>query len=317
MAYGMTGHAGFWEQDSYGTSQVGSSGFLPIITESINESIPPIVQEGMKGRFEEGESFEGFHEITGDMVSECHPVMLGRALKAWFGQDSPSAIASDYWTHTFKPRTSDFDDLAAVPPHTIEIYRDAGSAFLYSDMLCNALTIEIAHGALLKMTTGWVGGGFAKSAKQTVSSGDYYAGSEYTWDQCSISFGGSAIDEVSALTLAFNNSLEAKGTLDGTKFANRIKRNGYRTLEISGTLLFTSQTEADNFRNQTEQRVVITTTQASDQMEIVLPAMRYTEFPVAIGGPGLIEVGFTAAAKYHEGSGTMIDITLINTHGAY
>jgi len=151
-----------------------------------------------------------------------------------------------------------------------------------------------------------IGAGFAKSAKQTPS---YPAGSEYVWDQCSISLGGTAIDEMSTISLTFNNNLEGKGTLNFSKFFNRIKRAGYRTIEISGTLLFTNQTEADAFRNQTERRLVITTKQGCSFLEIDIPSMRYNVFPVNIGGPGQIEVGFSGSAKYNSTSGTMIEIT--------
>ena len=310
MAYGMSGHAGICFQQSFGTSYVSSFEWFPIITESINESIPPLVAEGMTGRYEEGDSYEGAHEVAGDLAFNAFPYLMNRVFKAWFGQDSYTAAESDYWTHTFQPKTSDFDEMAAAPPMTIECYRDAGSGFLYSDCIANQITLEFAYGAFVKSTMSVIGGGFAFSAKQTPV---YPAGEEYTWDQCSISLGGAAIDEMSTISLTFMNNLEGKGTLNCTKFANRIKRSGYRTIEIAGNILFTNQTEAAAFRNQTERRLVITTVNGSNFLEIDIPSMRYTALPINIGGPGQVEVGFSGAAKYNSNSGTMIEITTITS----
>jgi len=310
MAYGMGGHAGICFQQSFGTSYVSSFEWFPIITESMNESIPPIINDGMTGLYEEGDSFEGAHEVAGDLAFNALPYLMNRVFKAWCGVDSFTAAESDYWTHIFKPVTSDFDDMAALPPMTIECYRDAGSGFLYSDCLANQITLEFAYGAFVKSTMSVIGAGFAKSAKQTPA---YPTGSEFVWDQCSISLGGAAIDEMSTLSLTFMNNLEGKGTLDGSKFFNRIKRAGYRTIEVAGTILFTNQTEVDAFRAQTERRLVITTTQGSQFMEIDIPSLRYTSFPVNIGGPGQIEVGFSGSAKYNSSSGTMIEITTITS----
>lgn len=302
----MIGHAGICFQQSFGTSFVSSFEWFPIISESITESIAPLINEGMTGIFEEGDTFEGAHEVAGDMSFNALPYLMNRVFKAWFGVDSYTATASDYWTHTFKPRTNDWANHAAVPPMTIECYRDAGSGFLYSDCLANQITLEFAYGAFVKASMSVIGAGFATSAKQTPS---YPAGSEYVWDQCSISLGGTGINEMSTVSLTFANNLEGKGTLNGSKFFNRIKRGGFRTIEVSGTILFTNQTESDAFRNQTERRLVITTKQGSQSMIIDIPSLRYTAFPVNIGGPGQIEVGFSGSAKYNSSSGTMIAIT--------
>ncbi len=172
MAYGMKGHIGISFQQSFGTAFTGSMFYIPFISESIVEAIPPIISEGITGRFEEGDSYEGAHEIGGDITIPAHPILIGLALKAWMGQSS-SALTTSYYTHTFKPRTSDFDDFAAVPPITIEVYRDAGSAYQYYDMLCSNLTFEYAHNALIKVTTTFKGGKFAKLVKTVPS---YVAG---------------------------------------------------------------------------------------------------------------------------------------------
>ena len=133
--------------------------------------------------------------------------------------------------------------------------------------------------------------------------------SEFTWNQCSISIAGAAVDEFQDITITVNNNLEATYTIDGTKYPNRIKRSGFRTIEVSGTILFISQAEADIFTGQTQRRVVISTQQGSHFMEVDIPSFRYESFPVNIGGPGQIAVGFSGKAKYNAGSGTAIKVT--------
>jgi hypothetical protein len=204
------------------------------------------------------------------------------------------------------PSPDDFDDLAALPPMTMEAYRDAGSAFQYYDCMVSQLSLEYAHSTFVKSTATIVGGGFTKAAKQTASFEPF---SEFTFDQASIHIAGTAVDEIQDLTVTINNNLEATYTLNASKFPNRIKRSAKRTVEISGTILFVSQAEADVFRAQTERRLVLHTKQGSNSMEVDVPSFRYTAFPVNIGGPGQIAVGFTGKGKYNAGSGTAIKVT--------
>ena len=55
----------------------------------------------------------------------------------------------------------------------------------------------------------------------------------------------------------------------------------------------------------------------NESITITLPGLRYTEFPPAAGAPGEIEVSFSADAKYHVGSATAMEVTVVNTHPAY
>ena len=321
MAYGMEGHLGIGFQTSYGTANVDSYHYFPLISESLNEAVPELISEGMRSRIDEGNNFEGFHEIAGDVVVETHPILIGKLIKAFCHITSYDAtLVSSHYTHEFMPAPDDFDAMAAVPPMDIEVYRDAGSAHQYYDCLLNTLTLEIAHGSIIKATAGLIGGHAGKVAKTQPS---YLTGSEWTWDQASIQIGGNAVDEASTMTITLNNNLVAKGTLDGTKLANRIKRDGFRTIELAGTMLFIDDTEFDLYRAQTKQRFVITvegqacSSGYNTALEIDLPEVIYTAFPPNIAGPGQIEAAFTGKAKYCSGSGTAAKFTLVNTLATY
>ncbi len=265
--------------------------------------------------YDEGGNYEGFHTIGGDIVAEVHPIGVGKMIAAFCNNSSISNQASCY-THTFIPQHTDFDDLCAVVPMTIEIYRsDGGSAGIYYDCAGNELTIEFAHNTLTKATLAVVGGKFTRVEATTPS---YPAGSAFPWNVTSVSLGGVAADEIKTLTIKGMNALEAVGTLDGTKTANRIKRNGFRTFEISGTLMFDNQTEFTKYINFTNQRLIVnaagaTIGNSTVGLNIDIPKLVYTAFPPNIGGPGLIEVSFTAKATYDTTSSYIAEYTLVNT----
>jgi Phage tail tube protein len=321
MGYGIGSFAAISFQSSYGTLNTNSLDYFPIISESLTNEVEDLIQEGLMGRFEEGASYQGMNSVKGDLVMEVHPILVGKLLKAWCGQSSSTLVGS-VTTHSFVPRQVDWDAMAAVPPMTIEIYRsvNVGSSFLYYDLCCDALTLEVANGEFWKATMGIVGGKFQKINKSTPV---YKTGKLFTWDVTSISLGGGAVDEYSRMTFKGSNALVAKGTLDGTRFANRVKRNGYRSMEVSGVLMYDDQVEYDKFTARTQQRAIVTargdsiTTSQNNLLKVDVPQLLYTAFPINVGGPGLIEANFTGKAKFDETSSYMTEFTLINTQTAY
>jgi len=319
MAYGMKGHVGICFQQSYGTAYTSSMDYFPVISENLDESIGVLVSEGMTGRLEEGASYEGAHNVAGDIVTEVHPLLFPKLLKAWTNHASGTLVGS-MWTHVIAPNQADFDDKCAVPPCTIEVYRDSGSAYQYSDMALNGLAVEIANGTIIKATASWVGGQFAWIEKSAPS---YDTGSYYTWDSTSVSIGGAADDALRSLSVTMTNNIENTHTLNGTKYGSRVKRTGYRTMEISGTILFEDDTDAKLFRAFTRQEMILTATGAtitgsqSNSIKIDVPSFLYTTYPAAIGGAGLIEVGFSGKAEYHTGSASMVEFTAVNTKAGY
>lgn len=319
MAQGNQGHVGLCFQQSMGTEYTSSMHYLPILTESMLETKPRLASEAIRSRFEAGPKYEGLNEVGGELSSEVHPILIGMALKAWCGQASGSIGTSEY-THTFLPLQSDFDSKAAVPPMTVEVYRDTGSGMLYYDQCLNNFDLEIANGELLKMTWGFIGCAAKKATKTTPS---YLTGDEFRWNQVSVSLGGSALDEISQLTISGNLNLEAKGYLNGNTTPARVLRTDKRTLEISGTVVLDGDTQKDIARAQTSQRMVVTVTGQevssgyNAKLEVDIPSFVYTEYPDNIGGPGLIEVSFKGEADYNTGSATMVEFTLVNTQSIY
>ena len=321
MAYGQEGHIGMCFQQSFGTAYVSSMDYIPFISETLTENIEDLMSESLSSRVEEPDSYEGMHGIEGDIVMEVHPIVAGKLLKAWTGQSSEIGYSGSCYQHNFVPRTSDWsEEISALPPLTIEVYRDTGSAYQYYDMLCDKLVFEISQGTLYKMTASFIGAHFAWLAKTTTS---YDAGSYFAWDTVSLSLAGAGVSNASQLTITANNNLEAKAYLDGTKYPGRILRKDFRTIEVAGTMLLVGDTQARIYRARTQQRIVATATHPTtialghNALEIDVPKMLYTNFPANIGGAGLIEVGFEGKAKYDTTSSYSIQWTLTNTRAAY
>lgn len=322
MAYGQGGHIGISFQESLGTAYTSSMEYFPFISESLVENIEDLLSECLTSRLDEPDAYEGMHSIEGDIVTEVHPALIGKILKAWAGQSSMTGHVGSCYQHQFIPLAVDWDsERAALPPFTVEVYKDTGSAYQFFDCMANQITLEIAQGTLYKATMGIIGAQFAWMNKTSPS---YEAGSFFAWDVVSVSLGGSGIDYASNLTITGNNALEGKAFLDLKNYPSRILRTGVRTVEISGTMLLQGDTEARNYKNRTPQELIISATDPTtvmnghNQFVIDIPKMRYTQFPDNISGSGLIEVGFSAKGTYDTDSwDATAFFTVTNTRDEY
>jgi len=319
MAYGQSGHLAITFQNSFGTSFTDSALFVPLVSESISETINPIVENNLYGRLAESPTHEGAHDIEGDIATEAHPIALGALLKAALGQVGTSAQDSAF-LHEFLPVGSDWDAYAAVPPMTVEAYRDVGSAFVYYDMLGSALSLEIAQGQLLTATLGVMGGRFAQQEKAVPA---FPRGRPWTWDVASAAYDGAGVADLRQLSLTFDNQLAAHHTLSAGRFPHRIKRGGPQTVVVEGSMLFQEQTHFQEFQAQSEKRLLVTfageTVADSYQNALTLdvPRLRFTEFAPRLTGVGQLEVSFSAKGVFDTSSGYALRMTLTNTHAGY
>ena len=321
MAYGNNSVIGIIFQDSYGSvGDTSSAHFIPFISEGINLAIPPIYSENMRSIIDEGDTYQGPRTIEGDLDCEAQPLALGAMLNSVL--ELTGSVNSDaIYTHTFKPRTSDFDEKSAGNPVTVYKYLETGSAMMMSDLNGNTLELGIANGELLKAKVGFVGGTFSQTAAVAES---FTTGKRWTWDQTSLSIGGTAQDLAMDLTITVDETIEAQHTLNASQYPARTKRTGFRSVAVAGTLKFDNQDEYQEFISQSERELVLhfegsTEIQSGyyDALTITLPAMRYEEVAPAAGGPGAIEVGITGRGKYSVDSATAMEITLVNTQATY
>lgn len=315
--YGMKGHVMVNFQDSMGTAQTSSLQAVPITEEGLVHSIEQITEANMFARYGESPYHEGAHTVEGDVSLESNPTAIGWFLKSAFGFNSTTTTSdSGLQSHVFVPATSDFDCRAPVDPMTIETYRDVGSAALYYDLFCNNLTLNVANGQLLTMTAAMMGSGFSRKANATPV---YDIAPPFIWDQASASYNGAAVTDLRDLTVTFNNNFEAVHTLTGSKAPHRYRRTAHQVVEVTGNMVFASESYMQAFEAQSEQSFVVHFSNATSPHAFTMDfsKLRFKNFEPTMAGPGLIEASFTAGAMFDTTSNRACTFTLVNTQTYY
>jgi len=326
MAYGQNANIGIMFQDSYHTHvdsmkfEPSSVHWIPHLSDTVKLNKPPLYSENMRGIYDEGDSYEGPNTVDGDLESEAQPIAVGAILKAALEVDTIVQSGGIY-EHRYLPGISEHSDLSAKIPFTHYAYLDTGSAFLHHNLNAGTLELSLANGEFFKVKIGVVGGWFSQDSAAAAT---YEIGKRWTWDTASLDFGGSGKSEIQNLTITLDDALEATHTLNNSKFPSSIKRTGFRTIAVDGTIKFRNQDEYQEFVTQSERKLDVTMTGVTqvqsgyyEKLRIELPAMRYEDYGPTAGGPGEIEASFTARGKYHAGSGTGLRITLVNTQATY
>lgn len=322
MAEGVLGFFAISAQNSFGTN-TASWNFIPIISEGITTTIEQIRRGSIVGRTAEGIAQQGVERNQGDVSLEPHPIHIGRILRGVCGQStsvnnttSNAAGFLDYM-HEFIPRNAKFDSKSMLPPFTLQIDRNVTSAFQYTDALFTKLELHIKGNALVNAKATVVA---RTSSIMAASTATFTEPAEWTWNVASVSIGGTAVDFIEDLTISIDQPVDGVVMLDGTRRVNRFVRSNPTAIRVNGTMDFQDLTEMNNFRNQTQQRLLVNLAAAVSSgpyMLIDVPNMLYDTFPANISGPGRISVGFQASGEYNTSSSYAIRITLTNTQVNY
>lgn len=321
MPYGQNADFGIIFQDSWDdTASVNSIHFLPILNESVGKNIPGLISESMRGIFEEGDSYEGPHTNDGDIEIEASANPIGVILSCMM-EETADVTSGSVHTRTFKPRSSDWDNISAGRPFTIYKYLEVGSAMMFSNMNGASMEIMVTNGELFKAKMSVVGGGFSQIANTTPS---YPDDKIWSWDTASVSFGGTAEADIENLTIKLDEAIEPKHTLNNQKTPSQTKHTGFRTLSVDGTIKFNDQDEYQQFLSQSERKLLVhfegvTEIQSgfNESVTIDIPKMRYDDLKPAASGPGEITVGFTARGKYSVDSASLLQITHVSTQANF
>lgn len=321
MTYGMKTNVGINFQNSYGTPLTTSIYWLPFLSEDLAVKKPPLISQGMRGVFDEGAHYEGANSIDSTIEMEAHPILLGVLLKAMCG--APSTVTSgSVYTHTFKPRTSDFDAYAAgTPLNIVKDLGDTGSAHQYYDVVGTKLSLSIANGEFLKSSLSVMGGKYSQIVAPAAS---YPTQNLYTWDVTSVSIAAAANGDIKDINVEVDDQLENHYTLNASKFPSRTKRSNFRTVSIGGTIVFDNQTEYQQFLSQSERNLTVCLKRSTEiqsgyteSFTMILPLARHIEFAPVADGPGKLEVGFSSKGVYSVTSATALAFVLVNTQAAY
>lgn len=323
MPYGQNEKLGIAFQNSYGTvASVDSMYLIPFLNESIAPEVPELLSANMEGRFDEGEAYAGPRQVGGTVLTEAQPITIGVFLKAAVN-DPTTVQSSGIYTHTFKPRTSDFDTNAVNRPITVyKNLADDGDVPLYRDLVANRIELAIANGEFLTAMLSTVGGVVeTKTSSQDIGSA---VGKKWTWDVTSLQLGGSANTDFADLNISIDEQASPRWSLKTSRDPDRVKRDGRRQIRVTGTVKFTDQTEYDLFLAQTTQELKIhmqgvTEIQSGyyDSLTITLPQFKYLSYPLETPDESERQISFEGKGEYHTGSGTSIEIVLVNTQASY
>jgi hypothetical protein len=295
---------------------------MPFLSEALTPTYPELLSENMEGRFDEGEGYSGARNVGGTLSMEAQPITLGVLLKAMFG-DPTSVTSTSHYTHTFKPRTADFDVNVINNPLTVyKNLADGGTVPIYYDLVATRLELAVANGEFLTAgidLTGGVVGTKINSANIGVA-----VGKKWTWDVTSLELGGSANTDFADLTVTVDEQATPRHVLQTSRDPARVKRDARRQVRVNGTVRFSDQTEYDLFLAQTTQELKVTLTGTVeiqsgyyDVLGIDIPAFKYLAYPVEFADASELQVTFDGKADYHTGSGTSIEITLVNTQATF
>ncbi len=320
VGYGQLGHMRWNLQDSFGQVFVSSLEAQPIVDESLVETIGQLVEGGQYARHMAGPTHEGPRAVAGSISFEPLPDQLGLFLRAVTGASSDATFVDSAIAHKFRPlHNSDYLELSAMPPMTIVMHRDVGSADAYADMNLTQITFEMANSELLKASAQFVGG-----VRQNIAAVApvFPAGIPWIWDQGSLSIGGVGITEFRSLTWVQNNNIEPAYTITASKTPSHFRRGGLVEVNVTGTLLADTVVHShlfSIFQAQTEAQLMINFDAVSSPGSFLmdLPQARITEYTWNITGPTQIEIGITLVGKFDTTSTYMCEYTLTNCRVGY
>lgn len=313
--YGMKGHIMLNFQESFGVSYTSSLYGIPQVSAGLVKSIEPINEENNYSRLDMPPVHQGKHSFEGDIELQANPIAMGYFLKSHIGLTSTTSDTG-IQTHLFNPVASDFDGYSAMPPMTIEQHLDVGSAGLFQSMVGNTLNINIANGELLSLTAGFMGAGFTRKA---AASPVYPVAKPFKWDQMSGQWNGAAILDIMDLTFSLNNNVEAIYTNVTCPVPIKIKRSSWRTMELTGTMVFQAHSMWQQYEAGTELPLVLNfaSVESPNSIKIDMPSIFLKTYEPTIAGPGIIQAPFTADVKFNVNSNTALAVTLTNTYIAY
>ncbi len=317
MSYGSIGYVGLAKETNWGSGQAATE-FVEALTENITLNKDRYNHKNIIGSLAEPDDSVGLNRVGGSISFAANPVAIGHFLRGVLGTQSTSVVTSgSLWTHQFATKNADFDATTPLPPYSVEVFRDVGTAQLYGGGQINGLTFTIANGQAVQCDAAFI----LRNAKETAQQTPTFPGSPskpFAFDTVSLSLGGAANAAIEALTIGINNNLQGIGTLNLSSDIGKIRRNGHQMISVNGSIAFDDVTEYDNFKNQTEQRLAVSMTKANSfQMVIDIPKMVYTSFPLGIPGSNRLLVNFNGKGFYHSGSGNAIKVTLTTVKSNY
>lgn len=320
MPLGSLAHIGLGKEVTFGTP-VAATEYIRFASEGLNEEIEQVISENLNGVVDEGPSYEGMHNVAGDISFDVYPSIVGHLLRGAFGAPVTTLVVAGVYQHVFTPIQSNFSNVCALPPYTLEVNRDLEQAFQYAGAVVNDLSFSFGtDNKIMQGTAALIAQKLALIAKTTPS---LEATNPFLWHQATVTLDSVISKDISTLEFGINNNLEARATLDGTKNVSRILRNGTRTFPVKFSLELKDLTEYNKFKAQNEVPLKIELVGGvisgaeKFKLTIDIPKFRFNAFPVNVDGAGAITAQIDGSAKYDNTSTFAMKVTLVNSKVSY
>ena len=235
---GLKSFVGIGFQGATGSASIQTTSvhWIPLVSESVTEDIPPLESQTIRSRYDEPRSKQGPRVIGGDLVIEGDAHSLGVFFAAAFGITSTTSGANGIDSHVMTLTQSAWSNKAPLQPLTLLISRDTGSQFTYFDCYASKVNLSLAHDEILGATMSVVGLGYTKASLETPA----YAPSPTGQPMCVVSSiagfttddGSDTFNRVETYEYEVENGLEARGMLTTDNGPNRVKRSGFRTIRV-------------------------------------------------------------------------------------
>ncbi len=322
MPLGAKGHIGLAKETTFGTP-VAATAYVPFVSESIKEEIELVQDPSIRTYLDESEPYLGLKKYSGDLTVEAYPDVIGHILRSAMGAPTTTVKTTDQsYQHVFKPVDADFAALCAVPPLTLEVNRDLAQAVQYAGCVVDGFSFKCGSGQkIAQFVFNIIAAKRASIAKTTPTFGTV---DPLLFNQLTFSIGGSANPDVEDVGVNFKNNLAGKATLAGGTEINRIVRDALRTADLDVTFDLTSETEYNKFLAGTVgawqiklEGAVIGTSTDKFTVQFDFPRVKYSAFPINVGGPKRLTVGAKAKVCHDKTAGYAMQVTLINGTATY
>lgn len=328
------------------------------VSETVEHNLNELQEGAITGYKDAPPSYKGADFGTGDIQLEPNPNALGRFLAATFGQSSGTLLThAGSWgansgnalnlpagyagarpvvQHRFNPIQTATDAFTFLPPHEVMIYKDVGSAFFFEGSVFHTLALDLQAGQLTKATATLMSRKVTRFARtSSLQALRNPGGKPWVWDMASIQTGPgvnslTAQTNFESLSIKLDTPIEGVLLLDGTKNYAEFQVNGFRTVELNGTISFRDQTAYDDFIAYNTKFLRLSLYNVNSAgiignpssayyygLEIDIPQMLYLSWSTPIRGPNRLQTQFRAKAQFDPTSLYMIEARLTNTTSAY
>lgn len=340
MAVGMEGFLGVGVESSGGADATGAYSaaivdFIPFVSENLTVQRNDLPDPSIWTNFDERRMYNGLQRVEGGIQTVMHPLLTGYLLRSAFDVTT-SARANLFLNgisshagvigHRFITGQTQFQSGSGsdLPTLTFEINRGpimgAGSSFMYYNNAANVMELTIEAGQFARCNFEYIGRTYGGKIRSTPS---YVPAEAFLWNTASVSVNNAAKPFYENLTFRLENNLEAVPTLDGRLTPDLVKRNDFRRVNVNGSLSFRNFEDYQGFVNGSETNLEMTFTgktltgslnvNHAETLYIQTPKFRYSTFPLNVGGPGRISVGFTGRGMIDQTSLYSMQVVVVNS----